>query len=393
MGGAMSELPVLDLRISVGYLNGCEYETMVLHAVLAQLASAGQPGLPYLHTERLAVRIRPAIFLNQISARPNTVVLRPTEKTALLRTADAFANIRAEGTQWHCVIEIKIWAVSASLAEALATEFLAPAAACRIDDTVFELNWRYRASDGLSSATTMEIPEAGLLDEAYPSLPHGVSTFLEEYLDAPESVLVLQGPPGMGKTRLERELLRRMSLRKQADDAEHASALYSGDQKVWESDEIFVQFMTGNYDCLLVEDADHLIKSRAEGNETLHRFLNAADGVAQAQGRKIVFSTNLPHVHDLDDALVRPGRCFAHVSMRLLTPDEAARLVERLCGSDTAHLGRALDALGGNLTACSVADVYAAFRRTCADARSGTAAARRVRRLGTHASKYFSALR
>jgi ATP-dependent 26S proteasome regulatory subunit len=27
--------------------------------------------------------------------------------------------------------------------------------------------------------------------------------------------------------------------------------------------------------------------------------------------RKIIFSTNLPNVGDLDDALVRPGRCFA----------------------------------------------------------------------------------
>jgi hypothetical protein len=389
----MSELPVLDLRISVGYLNGCEYGTMVLHAVLAQLASEGRPGLPILHTERLAARIRPAAYLNQISARPSTVVLRPTETTVLLRTADAFANIRAEGTQWHCVIEIKIWAASSSVAEALAAELLAPIANCRVDDTVFELNWRYHTGDRLSSATTMEIPEAGLLDEAYPSLPHGVSTFLEEYLDAPESVLVLQGPPGMGKTRLERELLRRMSLRKRADDTEHASALYSGDRRAWESDEIFAQFMTGDYDCLLVEDADHLIKSRAQGNEMLHRFLNAADGVAQSQGRKIVFSTNLPHVHDLDDALVRSGRCFAHVSMRLLTPDQAARLVERLCGWDATHRVRALEALGGTLTACSVADVYAAFRRTGTHARTGTTAAQRVHRLGNHASKYFSALR
>jgi hypothetical protein len=36
-------------------------------------------------------------------------------------------------------------------------------------------------------------------------------------------------------------------------------------------------------------------------------------GVVRAQGRKIIFSTNLPNAGDLDDALLRPDRCFAHM--------------------------------------------------------------------------------
>jgi len=42
-------------------------------------------------------------------------------------------------------------------------------------------------------------------------------------------------------------------------------------------------------------------------NVDLHRFLAIADGVVRAQGRKIIFTTNLPSVGDIDDALVRPG--------------------------------------------------------------------------------------
>jgi ATP-dependent 26S proteasome regulatory subunit len=37
----------------------------------------------------------------------------------------------------------------------------------------------------------------------------------------------------------------------------------------------------------------------------------SADGVGRAQGRKIIFTTNLRNVHDIDSALLRPGRCFA----------------------------------------------------------------------------------
>ncbi len=58
----------------------------------------------------------------------------------------------------------------------------------------------------------------------------------------------------------------------------------------------------------MIEDADHLRMARANGNVDLHRFLAIADGVVRAQGRKIIFTTNLPNVGDIDEALVRPGR-------------------------------------------------------------------------------------
>jgi len=46
--------------------------------------------------------------------------------------------------------------------------------------------------------------------------------------------------------------------------------------------------------------------------------LAVADGVVRAQGRKIIFTTNLPNIGDIDEALVRPGRCFATVRTRAL---------------------------------------------------------------------------
>jgi ATP-dependent 26S proteasome regulatory subunit len=58
--------------------------------------------------------------------------------------------------------------------------------------------------------------------------------------------------------------------------------------------------------------------ARANGNVDLHRFLAVADGVVRAQGRKIIFTTNPPNIGDIDEALVRPGRCFATVRTRPL---------------------------------------------------------------------------
>jgi transcriptional regulator of acetoin/glycerol metabolism len=195
---------------------------------------------------------------------------------------------------------------------------LAKAGSTRITEPMFSIDWNFLTSRGeLESACIEEMANDLLYDRAYPEIKGGVRNFIRSYLEARETVLVLQGPPGTGKTRLIRAILGEMSRRK----GEQAKALYTGDMKALASDELFVKFITGHEEAFIVEDADHLLKPRADGNEHLHRFLTIADGVVRSQGRKIIFSTNLPNVGDLDAALIRPGRCFAHIHVRTLTGD------------------------------------------------------------------------
>jgi hypothetical protein len=123
-----------------------------------------------------------------------------------------------------------------------------------------------------------------------------------------------------------------------ARKGDSARVLYTADQRTLDNDEIFVEFITGSHDAFVIEDADHLLMARAKGNLDLHRFLAIADGVVRAQGRKIIFTTNLPNVGDIDEALVRPGRCFATVRTRALELDEAAALAARL-GADVLPMG------------------------------------------------------
>jgi ATP-dependent 26S proteasome regulatory subunit len=56
--------------------------------------------------------------------------------------------------------------------------------------------------------------------------------------------------------------------------------------------------------------------------------------MVRSQRRKIIFSTNLPNVGDLDDALIRPGRCFARIHVRTLTGVEAQALAEEIAAGD-----------------------------------------------------------
>jgi ATP-dependent 26S proteasome regulatory subunit len=171
------------------------------------------------------------------------------------------------------------------------------------------------------------------------------------------SALILQGAPGSGKTRLVRAILGALSRRK----GEAAMVMYTADKRALENDEIFVDFITGSHDAFVIEDADHMLRARSDGNHDLHRFLAIADGVVRAQGRKIIFTTNLPNVGDIDDALLRPGRCFAVVHTRALVGEEIDRLIVRLCEDDIGRAKRAHASITARGTrTASVADVYRA---------------------------------
>ena len=133
----------------------------------------------------------------------------------------------------------------------------------------------------------------------------------------------------------------------------------TADKRALENDEIFVNFITGSHDAFVVEDADHLLMARANGNVDLHRFLAVADGVVRAQGRKIIFTTNLPNVGDIDEALVRPGRCFATVRTRPLQRSEAESLLARLKAERALHDQTATEiALRADVRSMTLAALY-----------------------------------
>jgi energy-coupling factor transporter ATP-binding protein EcfA2 len=278
----------------------------------------------------------------------------------LLAGPGVIAYVNGSAKAGYCSCTAEIWADSKSRADEARGTMMRIIGDRRMRDETFVIDWHFIAGGGgLSNASFEEIAHEELHDEAYPVLGEPVRDFVNRYLAANETVLVILGPPGAGKTRLVRAILGELSRRK----GEGAQVMYTCDKRALENDEIFVNFITGDHDAFVIEDADHILTPRASGNQDLHRFLAIADGVIRAQGRKIIFTTNLPNVGALDDALLRPGRCFAAIHTRSLTPPEAMSLIARICGGDTEREQLAIStALPPGTKSCSVASVY----RACA---------------------------
>jgi ATPase family protein associated with various cellular activities (AAA) len=314
-----------------------------------------------IHRElRFAARIEMEVLMDAIALDPAWRVHRNGSSEAVIDGDGLFvfvyASRKADYSSWF----FYIYGTDVSRVEDAKERLLAKAGSTLVTEPMFSIDWHFVTCRGsLENAAIEELATDVLHDAAYPEIPGGVTHFVGRYLDAAETVLVLQGPPGTGKTRLIRAILGAMSQRK----GEPARALYTGDMRALQSDEAFVKFITGDHDAFVVEDADHLMKPRADGNEHLHRFLTIADGVVRAQGRKIVFSTNLPNVGDLDEALIRPGRCFARVNARALTDEEAKHLAVEIAAGDVEKLCRIPAALSaGKKRGHSLAEVYQAMQ-------------------------------
>ena len=328
---------------------------------LVQAFEDGVARYPIYRWLRYAARVEVEVLVDAIALDPAWRAERLTAGEVLLDGDGVFVSVYANRKADYASCGFHIYAADVARAERVKERLIAKAGSTRITEPMFSVEWTFLNSHGgLESAWIEEMANDRLSDLAYPEIAGGVKRFIARYIDAPETVLVLQGPPGTGKTRLIRAILGEISRR--VSEGEEAIALYTGDMRVLYSDEVFVRFITGRQDAFVIEDADHLLKPRADGNEHLHRFLTIADGVVRAQGRKIIFSTNLPNVGDLDDALVRPGRCFAHVNVRNLTAPEAQALAEDIASGDREKLAHAAALSADTGRKRSLAEVYQALQ-------------------------------
>lgn len=182
------------------------------------------------------------------------------------------------------------------------------------------IKWSFIVGHQTMSLNTYLTSANPVYDEYYPYINGGIENYISNYISSKQSILILLGPPGTGKTSLIRYMLFKYKMK--------ALAFY--DKNMTRTDSTLASFITKREnDILILEDADLLLYSREEGNDTMNQLLNTSDGLVNVMNKKIIITANITDKKDIDSALLRPGRCFDIIDFRPLTLDEAKKAAAR----------------------------------------------------------------
>lgn len=187
------------------------------------------------------------------------------------------------------------------------------------------VSWMFRTQHGMSQ-TEVQIDEPHKVEPVlYPWMNVHPEEYMKRFLESDSSILIMLGPPGTGKTNFLRNLMYKFKLK----------TMITYDSDLLNNDQLFIDFLIGgrgsNYDLLIMEDSDNMIRSRDESidNHFVSKFLNVGDGLIKMPNKKMIFTANLTDFRQVDQALMRPGRCFDALEFRTLTFDEAEKISQK----------------------------------------------------------------
>ena len=180
--------------------------------------------------------------------------------------------------------------------------------------------------------------EALTSDLYYPYLVGGIDKLVADFMASNNDLLFLIGPPGTGKSSLIRNMLTKMPDR--------TIYQWSGDTTILHGAFTPSLATLPPKSTVVLEDADNLMMPRTEGNAQMSMLLNEINGIT-GKKHKYIFSTNLENLKMVDPAIIRKGRCFNVLEMKLLSRQDVQNIVndnpainmDRMAGNDYITLG------------------------------------------------------
>lgn len=155
-----------------------------------------------------------------------------------------------------------------------------------------------------------------LFPEMYPKLD--ITDLMTQFSDSDESILILSGQPGTGKTCVAKMMMACHAVNKERD----ISVVYVKDSGILAKDNFWAQMSSTKPDLIILDDLDDELRPRSEcKNLIVSNMLSFSDGIFDIR-TKIIITTNLTD-NKIDKALVRPGRAFDALKLPVLERHEA----------------------------------------------------------------------
>lgn len=173
-----------------------------------------------------------------------------------------------------------------------------------------------------------ELKTFATCDYFYPYL--NVPNLLDSFLNAREKILILFGAPGTGKSSLIKRII--TEIRNNHDPNKTKDIVYVKDTNVLDQDSFWVDLLEEQPYFLILDDLDIGLSDRrldeAKGKKSFaSNMLSFSDGVLDVK-TKIMITTN-QDLSQIDQAIVRPGRCFDILRLRELKNAEAKLIWEK----------------------------------------------------------------